>query len=415
MGKGPTFTSEANAVIEELRAAKERAESANRAKSEFLGVVSHELRLPLTGILGMAHMLDLECLLPAQHEQVVDIIKSSEHLLALVDDLLDLAKLEMGKIELKPAPLNLREVLEETATMLMYQTHSKGLKLLISYEEETPQHVIADARALRQIIINLVGNALKFTEQGYILIRVKCLSQAQSQAQIELSIEDTGLGIVKDKLKMIFNHFQQSDSAGYHHRYDDIGLGLTISKAYVELMGGTITAQSQLGKGSIFSCVIPFQLQAVPEELTAKNNPKVSKAERASQRAENTKNVSPPSRILLVEDDPIVQKVHRMMLERAGYKVDVAEDGVRALQMFSADYNAVLMDVGLPDLSGLEVVIKLRKQEGKNKRIPIIALTAYAHAEDKNNCLAAGMDDVLTKPASYSELTETLQRWLPKR
>lgn len=523
---------------EMLRIAKDRAEAANRAKSEFLGIVSHELRLPLTGILGMAHMLNLDCLLPAQHEQVEDIINSSEHLLSLVDDLLDVAKLEAGKMELHPAPLDLRKLLEETTIMLTFQIKSKGLELLVDYDENAPHRVVADARALRQIIINLVGNALKFTEQGYILIRVKCLQQSDTQAQLELSIEDTGIGIAEDKLKMIFDRFQQGDSS-YERRYGGTGLGLTISKAYTELMGGTMSVHSQLGKGSIFSCTFSLPIQALASlaspwetykssvkilivddtlrgEVLAKHiasqnlqivtgkealetlivatqrnqpfdivimdqqlstldamelgrsintrlssrrpmlfllipdaNPLTKEASKAAgffgsivkpaqptelltnltaawetwleknqKRASTAKSTTNENslafkKILLVEDDQIVQKVHRMMLEHAGYQVDLAKDGPRALELCAQNnYDLILMDIGLPGMSGLDVTSQIRRQEGEGQHTPIIALTGYTHEEDRKNCLAIGMDDVITKPIAVIELQKIVERWL---
>lgn len=523
--------------IEALIAAKERAEAANRAKSEFLGIVSHELRLPLTGILGMAHMLHLEYLLPVQREQVEDIIQSSEHLLALVDDLLDVAKLDAGKMELSLVPLDLRKLLEETATMLTFQTSSKGLELLVSYDEGTPHRIVGDARALRQIVLNLVGNALKFTEQGYISIRVKCLSQTDTTAQLMISIEDTGVGIAEDKLQEIFESFKQDD-IDYKRRYSGAGLGLTISRAYIELMGGKLEVQSQLGRGSIFSCIIPFELQATATlaspweaykddvrtlivddtlrgEVLARHiaSPNVQvvtgkeaiatliTAERCSApydvviidqqlssinaldlgQAINTqfnacrpllmllmsqdtamtkdaakaagffetliKPVQPtelqmcltvaweawgeqagirpkkdvkqsivhPIRILLVEDDRIIQKVHKKMLEQFGCQVELAENGLDALNKFKqASYDLVFMDVGLPKMSGIEVAAAIRKHEGNDKYTPIVALTGFSQEEDKANCLAAGMDAVATKPITPDLLKRFLQQWISK-
>lgn len=518
--------------------AKEKAEAANRAKSEFLAMVSHELRLPLTAILGMAQLLSLDCLLPVQHEQVKDIVEASERLLGVIDDLLDLSKLEAGKMELQLASLDLRKLLEEIATMLTFQAKSKGLELLVSYDEDAPYLVLGDARAIRQIVLDLVDNALKFTEQGYILIRVRCQEQTAQQAHLVLSIEDTGVGIAADKLQIIFERFNQGDTS-YRRRYDGAGLGLTISKAYTELMGGIMMVESQAGKGSIFSCHIPFTLQqlsnslispwelyrstvkvlivddtlrgevlrkhiasSVTEVITGKDVlSHLMAAERRSQpydvviidqqlksadamvlgqKINNQtglhtpmlllliasgapagkeaskvagyfativkpvqptelltaltaaweiwaeKNRSPLKqadlkqakqlvRVLLVEDDKIVQKVHKVMLERLGCEVDVAENSFCALDLFSRGYDIVLLDIGLPGVSGLEVATEIRKREGTSKHTPIIAITAFGQEEDKKNCLAVGIDEVAIKPLSFESFQHILFRCIPNK
>jgi len=528
------YQSREQALIE----AKEKAEAANRAKSEFLAIVSHEMRLPLTAILGMAQLLSLDCLLPEQLEQVKDIVNASERLLDVVDDLLDLAKLETGQMELQLAPLDLRKLLEETATTLTFQAKAKGLELLVTYDEDAPYLVLGDARAIRQIVLDLVGNALKFTDQGYIVIRVKCEGRTENQAQLVLSIEDTGVGIDAEKLKVILTRFNQGDSV-YRRRYSGAGLGLTLSKAYTELMGGKLVVDSQAGKGSIFSCHIPFALQTsatvtspwepyrstvnvlivddtlrgevlrkhIASSLTEVTSGKdalshLMAAERRSQPygvviidqqltstdaitlaqkinsqkglhipmllllvasaapaptaketakaagffgvivkpvqptelltnltvawekwAERLRTAAKPKsehtqqrpRILLVEDDRIVQKVHKIMLERLGCEVDVAEDGPRALEIFTKGYDVIIMDVGLPGMSGLEVTTEIRKRESVAKRTPIIAITAFGHEEDRNNCLAAGVDDVAIKPVALEDLTQVLRRWVGVR
>ncbi len=530
--------SERKRAEELLHEAKEKAEYANRAKTEFLSMVSHELRIPLSGILGMARLLDLEYLLPPLHEQTQDIIDASEHLLALVDDLLDVAKLESGKMELHIVPFDLRRMLEDTVTILTFQAKSKGLELLLNYEEDVPAIILGDIRALRQIVLNLVGNALKFTAQGYVIIRIRCVEKTDKHATLAISIEDTGIGIAKDKLQHVFERFQQAGDPTYKRRYGGTGLGLTISKAYTELMDGRVEVQSELGKGSIFSCIIPFQLPsesmvALPWEqykahvkvlivddtlrgevlkkhvsashstvvkgkdalkvllaaMQAKQSydvviidqqitstdamtlgqqinkqlaphkpmllllvPTLGVAAKDAikmagfyevivkpaqptellinltaawerwdekQRLKEYKNkpthIENSPHILLVEDDRIVQKVHRMMLERLGYQVDLAEDGQKALEKTSTNYDAIFMDVGLPGMSGLEVTSEIRKREGNNKRIPIIAMTAYVYEEDRNNCLAAGMDDIATKPISFPELQKILKKWVVER
>lgn len=518
--------------------AKDKAEVANIAKSEFLATISHELRIPLTGIIGMAQLLSIDCLLPGQQEQVEDILRAGEHLLSLVNDLLDLTRLETGKLELHPSVTNLKLLVEEIVDMLSFQASLKNLELLFNYETHAPISAIADARALRQIFLNLVGNAIKFTEKGYVHIHVKCLEYIGNKVILEFRIKDTGIGIPEDKTEHIFDRFAQADSS-YSRRYGGTGLGLTLTKHLVELMGGTIRVESELGKGSNFIFTIPFPLEEAisaispwepysskvrilivtdnssqsetlyktigssntqvinsetalqtlltaerygdPYDIVIMDQPLSGKEalqlgqrinkeiiwpkpmllllltsetikhkdqfkaagffdffikpiqpvelrsglttawEKWSQMESNQKftkrseQLQKQLSILLVEDDPIVQKVHRLMLEKLGCNVDIANNGFEGVEKASKGYDLILMDVGLPDRSGLEVTKEIRQQEGAIKHTPIIAMTAFVHEEDKNNCLEAGMDDVATKPISPAALKELLSRWVVRK
>lgn len=520
-----------------LEEAKAYAEAANLAKSEFLATVSHELRIPLTGILGMAQLLSLDEISKSQQNQVEDIISAGRHLLDLVNDLLDVAKLEAGKLEVKTGPVDLRKLVEEIGTMIVSQCKSKGLDLIVDYANDVPHHIISDARVLRQIVLNLVGNAVKFTERGHVMIKIICLKKDDKKARLSLMVQDTGIGIPADKLDSIFDRFHQVDSSATR-RYGGAGLGLTISKAYIELMGGTIAVSSEVGKGSEFSCVLPFALQQtgdlttpwdaykmkvrvliVDDSLRGKvmakhidssicrtvSAPQALNTLLAAQRdgqqfdiviidqdlqdidvtnlARNINNqrglskplliligsspmmaakeaakiagfheylVKPlhptelliqltaaweywaekksaqaikfginndqPPYILLVEDDPIVQRVHLMMLKRAGCRVDVAETGSQVLHMAAnKNYDAILMDVGLPGMSGIEVTSTLRNShQAKDKHLPIIGITGYGHEADRHSCLAAGMDDVAVKPIGLDEMKDLLHRWVVK-
>lgn len=245
----------------DLIEAKDRAEAANKAKSEFLAMISHELRIPLTGMLGMAQLMQSDDgLLEIHREAAYDIIKSGDHLLALVDDLLDISKLEANKMQLNLAAMDLKNLIEKVVSMLLSKAKQKNLELQIHYEENTPHLIYSDSRALQQILLNLIGNAIKFTKAGHIFIKVTYVSQLPYNAKLMLTIEDTGIGIPADKLESIFEPFNQADTS-ITRQYGGTGLGLSICKSYVELMGGNIEVESEIGKGSIFTLTIPFSLQ----------------------------------------------------------------------------------------------------------------------------------------------------------
>lgn len=392
--------------VQELIAEKERAVIASRAKSELLAAVSHELRIPLTGIIGMAQLLSIDCLLPGQKEQVDDILKASEHLLSVVNDLLDLTQLEAGKMELHSAPVHLKTLIDELINMLSVQATIKGLELMTNYDQALPIEVKTDARLLRQIFLNLIENAIKYTEKGYVLIKVSSKQKTQRKILIEFRVQDTGIGISEEKRDIIFDRFSQADAA-YSRRYGGTGLGLTLSKHLVELMGGTIHVESTLNKGSEFIVTIPCEIQSKENQATHQQG--VTKKSWVETRH---KNLAKEPVILLVEDDLIVQKVHKMMIEKLGYKVNIASNGWEAVKMAEKHYDLILMDVGLPEMSGLEATKKIRDRENNKRHTPIIAVTAYIHEEDKNNCLAAGMDDVATKPISPEGLKALLDHWL---
>ncbi len=525
---------------EALANAKEKAEAASQAKSDFLAVVSHELRIPLTGILGMAQLIEGENLYPDQHEQLADLIKSGEHLLMLITDLLDIAKLEAGKMELRCAPVNLRKLIEEMSTIISYQAKLKGLELLVEYPSDVPGVVIADARALRQIILNLTGNAIKFTEQGHVFIKLSVIERMDTQVMLALRVEDTGIGIPADKLAIVFDRFAQADNTRIR-RHGGAGLGLTITKEYIELMDGRITVESQADKGAAFICEIPFELQSInldenpweiytaevrllivddtlrgeilrkhigsslceisdskntlntiraaqqakqpfniviiDQQLNAidalqlsqeiKSQPKLqqpllllmtAKISLTAQKTAKTagffdflfkpvqpletlitltaiwerwqeskqiahKKISPLTEagielklcILLVEDEPIIQRVHQQMLAKMGCQVDIAENGEKALKMFTdCYYQLVLLDIGLPDMDGFTIARQMRNLEVTRGYTPIIGLTGYNSIEDQQNCYEAGMDAVAIKPIKPEELRQIVEKYVAR-
>lgn len=381
----------------------EQAEASSRAKSEFLAVLSHELRVSLTGIIGLAQLLNLDVLLPSQHAQVEDILKTSEHLLSLADELRDIARLETGKAKLKSLPFDFVELLEETLNVLRIEAKAKGLQLLLQYNESAPRLVKGDARVLRQIILNLVSNALKFTSQGIIFVKVNCQQQTNTRADLLISVEDTGMGIAPEQLTTLRNSLSQGDKT--QDQYSGDKLGLLIINSYLKLMGATLQIQSEPKHGSSVTCLVPFAL------------PKKTKVADQTVKSTTTSSLAPINnnrllRILLVEDTPIVQKVYMKMLDKMGCKVDLAKNAAEALARHAqGGYDLIFMDIGLPEVSGLDITRAIRQREGKHKHTPIVAITGYAHEQDKQNCLQAGVDEVAVKPVRLVALRQLVQKW----
>lgn len=390
---------------EELLKAKERAEAANRSKSEFLAMISHELRIPLTGILGIARLMKSNPDASMQ-EEAEDIVKSGEHLLAIINDLLDITKLEANKVELDLLPVNLKKLIETVTAMLALKAQQNAVVLKINYDKNIPEKIMADAKALRQVFINLVGNAVKFTQQGYIAITVNSIEKNASNIKIKISVKDTGIGIEKEKLETIFERFNQADTS-ITRKYGGTGLGLAITKAYTTLMGGEISVESTLDIGSIFTCILSFPLPTSSVAIPTKNTSKILKSI-ATYRNKKHK-------VLLVEDDAIVAKVHTAMLEKAGYIVERAITGNEAVAMAENDFNLIIMDVGLSDISGYEATRKIRHNQQLNNRfVPIIGLTGYGHEEYKIKGLESGMDVVAIKPIKLTDLEQLLNEHLSK-
>lgn len=382
-----------------------QAENANLAKSEFLATLSHQLRIPLTGIFGMAQLLSLDCLLPSQYKQVEDILKASEHLLALVDDLLDVAQIEAGELRLQHIPFDVCKLIEEAAEMLEFQTQAKGLQLLVGYDPQCAYAVIGDARIIRQIVLNLLANALKFTDHGSIDLRFS-IEQNSEFPKLIISVTDTGIGMPQDKVASLLAGLHQQDAAHFR-RYGSTGLGLSITMTYLKLMRGKLDIQSEAGKGSTFTCIIPITLQNI--SANNKQEKKMSLNRVAPFQTEQ------PIKILLVEDDELIQRVHKTLLEKLGCVVDIAGNAQQALMLYKNGYDLVFMDVGLPEVSGLDITREIRQlEDSQPKHTPIIGLTGYAHLEDRQNCLKAGMDDVVVKPAKLVELKDIIKLWILK-
>jgi len=383
---------------QELKLAKDRAEEMSQAKGEFLANMSHEIRTPMNGVIGTLQLLSDTKLGAAQQEYIDTAHKSAHSLLTILNDILDLSKIEAGKLNIELIPLDIREIVSELITLHSMTAEEKVIQLYADIDEQLPQVLIGDPTRIRQILANLISNALKFTEKGHVLVKISVVSSDDKYADIRMEVEDTGVGIreeIKDKL---FNEFTQADGSTTR-KYGGTGLGLAIVKQLVEMMQGHFGVESIPGEGSTFWFEVNLGISA---EQTIRQP--------LDQEMEFKGKLS--GRVLLVEDNPINQMVAQKMLEKIGIQATLAADGQEALNMLDQDeFDAVLMDCQMPVMDGYEATRRIREQ-GALLKLPVIAMTANVMEGDREKCIEVGMNDYIGKPFVEADLKKTLARWI---
>ena len=403
-------TAELRTVNSQLKGAREAAESANNAKSEFLANVSHEMRTPMNGILGMTDLVLKSNPTPEQREYLQLAKVSADSLLIVINDILDYSKVEAGKLTLDPAPFSLSEFLSVTIKLLTTPAQQKGLKLTLNAEQGLPDSLIGDAGRLRQVLTNLIANAIKFTEHGEIVVSVKAVSQDASaeKAGLHFSVQDTGIGVPEAKIEAIFAPFEQADRSTTR-RFGGTGLGLSICARLVELMGGKIWAESHPGQGSTFQFIAYFQTNAPSRPQGSSVYPPGSISVQVPSLPLSSR-VKDALRILVVEDNVINHRLAVKLLQNLGHTAIVVENGKDAITAVKEGiFDLVFMDVQMPEMDGLEATAAIRAYEKpKGLHIPIIAMTAHAMTGDREQCLAAGMDGYISKPISPHDLSRAI-------
>jgi len=395
----------ANAVVERAaaEAAREEARQAGRAKANFLATMSHEIRTPMNGVLGMAQLLQRDETDPTQKERLTVLIESGDYLLSILNDILDVSKIDAGRLDILPAAEDLHLFLDRLVSFWGPRADERGVALKLEVQPSTPQFALIDAMRLRQVLFNLVGNALKFTEAGSITVTAGAMPNGEGAVLLHLAVRDTGMGIPAELLPQLFTRFSQGDESEVR-RHGGTGLGLAIAKQLVELMGGRIWAESEAGKGSAFHIKLPLALAAAPAAA------KPPEPQDASASAELT--------VLAVDDNAVNLMVLDQLLGSFGHTVVKAASGAEALSILGDQpFDLVLMDIQMPGMTGAEALQRLRAADGPNREVPVVALTADVTSGGRRRYLELGFTEHCCKPIQIQDLLDSILRAMaaPKR